>query len=63
MSCPRTCSPTTCVHSMFVLGTIASWGLLTWFGRRTLYIGGLAAMNVSLLLVGILGFFPSNAQA
>ena len=44
------------LDSMFVIGTIASWGLLTKFGRRTIYLGGLVAMAIVLLVTGGLAF-------
>lgn len=34
--------------------------VITWFGRRTLYISGLVMMDIVLLLIGIMAFFPSN---
>jgi SP family general alpha glucoside:H+ symporter-like MFS transporter len=37
------------------IGTICSWVLMQWFGRRTLYIGGQIIMSVVLLIIGFLG--------
>ncbi|KAI7227064.1 sugar transporter [Hortaea werneckii] len=46
------------------IGTIISWGLLSRFGRRTLYIWGLSALSVCLLVVGILSAAdPSSASS
>lgn len=36
------------------LGTILSWGLLTRFGRRTLYLWGLGGLTLCLFVVGIM---------
>ncbi|KAJ7260368.1 trehalose transport-related protein [Mycena haematopus] len=50
------------LNSMFIIGTVASWFLLARFGRRTLYIAGLVAMAVVLLIIGALDFAKSNAS-
>lgn len=44
------------------LGTILSWGLLTRFGRRTLYLWGLGTLSLCLFIVGIMSAV-SNAPA
>ncbi len=41
---------------MFCIGTFASWILISFFGRRTLYLYGMAAMSVTLFVVGGLGW-------
>lgn len=38
---------------MAFLGTCVSWVLLSYFGRRTLYFGGISLASVALLIVGI----------
>ncbi|GHJ90283.1 hypothetical protein NliqN6_6685 [Naganishia liquefaciens] len=48
------------LNAMFVVGTFVSWGLLTRFGRRTLYLSGLATMAVVLLIIGGMGFTDST---
>ncbi|KAJ7152083.1 trehalose transport-related protein [Mycena filopes] len=51
------------LNSMFIIGTVVSWFLLSRFGRRTLYISGLALMSAVLLVIGCLGFTSSpNAK-
>ena len=47
--------------------TNSSWWLITYFGRRTLYVGGLGMLTVILLILGILdvsagekGLWPSG---
>ncbi|KAJ7488343.1 trehalose transport-related protein [Mycena latifolia] len=49
------------LNSMFIIGTVASWFLLGRFGRRTIYIFGLALMAATLLIIGALGFSSSSA--
>ncbi|KAJ9104114.1 hypothetical protein QFC19_004098 [Naganishia cerealis] len=49
------------LNAMFVVGTFVSWGLLTRFGRRTLYLVGLALMASVLLCIGGMGFTDSTA--
>jgi SP family general alpha glucoside:H+ symporter-like MFS transporter len=39
-------------YGLGILGTLFSWVLMTHFGRRTLYVGGLMMLNVLLLVVG-----------
>jgi MFS transporter, SP family, general alpha glucoside:H+ symporter len=46
------------------VGTLLSWFAMTWFGRRTLYVGGLAIMFILLLIIGLVGIAPAgNASA
>ncbi|KAJ9092418.1 hypothetical protein QFC20_007373 [Naganishia adeliensis] len=49
------------LNAMFVVGTFVSWGLLTRFGRRTLYLTGLSTMACVLLVIGGMGFTDSQA--
>ncbi|KAK6984885.1 maltose permease [Favolaschia claudopus] len=49
------------LNAMFIVGTIASWFLLSRFGRRTLYIAGLAAMAVVLIIIGALSSSKTDA--
>lgn len=51
------------LNSMFIIGTVASWFLLSRFGRRTLYIAGLVMMDIVLILMGGLGFSKSNGAS
>lgn len=44
-------------------GTILSWFLLSKFGRRTIYLGGLIFMTIMLLLMGILSVIPGQNSA
>ncbi|KAK4246625.1 sugar transporter-like protein [Corynascus novoguineensis] len=52
---------------MGFLGTVCSWWLITYFGRRTLYVSGMAMLATVLLIIGILdvsagerGLWPSG---
>ena len=38
-----------------LVGTIISWFLLPRFGRRTLYLAGLAVMTLMLFFIGFIG--------
>ncbi|KAF9066480.1 maltose permease [Rhodocollybia butyracea] len=49
------------LNSMFIIGTVVSWGLLTFFGRRTLYTSGMACMALVLFIIGGLGFIKSTS--
>ncbi|OAA65551.1 Sugar/inositol transporter [Niveomyces insectorum RCEF 264] len=44
------------------IGTILSWGLLGRFGRRTLYVWGLAALSACMLVVGIVAAAGGNGN-
>lgn len=44
------------------LGTIISWGLLSRFGRRTLYVYGLALLCVTLLITGSVSAGAGNGS-
>jgi SP family general alpha glucoside:H+ symporter-like MFS transporter len=48
---------------MAFVGTCLSWLLLTRYGRRTLYTGGLAVMAVSLFIVGICSVASTSTGA
>lgn len=48
---------------MGLLGTILSWFLLLRFGRRSIYLAGLAALTVLQLLIGILDCIPGRPSA
>ncbi|EJD45772.1 trehalose transport-related protein [Auricularia subglabra TFB-10046 SS5] len=48
------------LNAQFIIGTIVSWGLLTWFGRRTLYSAGMLTMSVVLFIIGGLAYIGSR---
>jgi len=45
--------------AMGAIGTILSWFLMQWAGRRTIYIWGLGSMCIVLFVIGGLGFVDS----
>ena len=46
------------------IGTLFSWVLMSRFGRRTLYVGGLICLNIFLFIVGFLSLAgPQNTAA
>jgi MFS transporter, SP family, general alpha glucoside:H+ symporter len=47
-------------HALGVVGTMGSWFLMTWYGRRTLYLVGLAIMTSLLLIFGFCGIAPES---
>jgi SP family general alpha glucoside:H+ symporter-like MFS transporter len=51
-------------YGLGMVGTLFSWVLMTYFGRRTLYVGGLATLCVVLFIVGFLSLAgDKNAAA
>lgn len=47
-------------YSLGAVGVFCSWALISRFGRRTLYLGGLVMLCVLLLLIGCLGIISKN---
>lgn len=45
-------------YAIGVVGTFASWGMMTYFGRRTLYVVGLAVLASVLLVIGFVSIAP-----
>ena len=43
-------------YGLGFFGTLLSWVLMTFFGRRTLYVGGLSILLVLLLAIGCISF-------
>ena len=43
-------------YALGAVGTILSWFLLGWFGRRTLYLWGQVGMIILMLAIGFCGF-------
>lgn len=48
-------------YGLGMIGTIGSWVLMSYFGRRTLYIGGLVVLFFILIGIGGCGFAPLNS--
>jgi SP family general alpha glucoside:H+ symporter-like MFS transporter len=45
------------------IGTILSWGLLSRFGRRTLYVFGLGALTLCMVVIGIISAAAGEGPA
>lgn len=45
-------------YALGAIGTISSWWIMSWVGRRTLYCWGLFLLTLLLLVVGALGIPP-----
>lgn len=50
-------------YSLGAVGVFCSWALIAKFGRRTLYIGGLALLFVLLISIGCLGLVAKTNTA
>lgn len=50
-------------YALGAIGTVSSWFLVNWFGRRTLYMTGQAAQGVLLVIIGALGCIPSSSTS
>lgn len=48
-------------YALGMIGTIGSWVLMSYFGRRTLYTGGLVILFFILIGIGGCGFAPLNS--
>lgn len=51
-------------YGIGMIGTTFSWVLMSYFGRRTLYLGGLSFLSCLLMIVGFIALAPiSNATS
>ncbi|KAF2717532.1 sugar transporter [Polychaeton citri CBS 116435] len=50
-------------YALGAIGTILSWFLMSYAGRRTLYLSGLATLGALFLIVGFCGLAPESNQA
>lgn len=50
-------------YSIAAVGTISSWFMMTYVGRRNIYIGGCVAMCTLLFIVGMIGVTTQNNQS
>jgi MFS transporter, SP family, general alpha glucoside:H+ symporter len=46
-----------------ILGALVAFGLMNYFGRRSLYVTGLTLQSIILLVVGFVGLAPSSSSA
>ncbi|CDM36423.1 hypothetical protein DTO006G1_9520 [Penicillium roqueforti] len=49
-------------YAIGVVGTFSSWLFMTYFGRRTLYVGGLAILAVILFVIGFASVAPATTS-
>lgn len=49
-------------YALGIAGTLFSWTLMSYFGRRTLYVGGLGILCVLLLIIGFISLAGSHNQ-
>ena len=49
--------------AMGLVGTALSWLLLTWFGRRSIFLGGLMVMCVIIFIIGFVSLAPATNSA
>ncbi|CEL06488.1 Putative Maltose permease [Aspergillus calidoustus] len=49
-------------YAIGVVGTFASWTAMTYFGRRTLYVGGLSLLACILMVMGFISI-PTSSSA
>ncbi|KAJ5205821.1 Major facilitator superfamily domain general substrate transporter [Penicillium cf. griseofulvum] len=47
-------------YAIGVVGTFSSWLFMTYFGRRTLYVGGLSILGVILFIIGFVSIPPAT---
>jgi len=52
-----------CQYAIGAVGTICSWSLMMYFGRRTLYVSGQVIQCALLLIIGFCGIAPKDNQA
>jgi SP family general alpha glucoside:H+ symporter-like MFS transporter len=50
-------------YAMGAVGTALSWLLITWLGRRTIFLGGLGVMCVILFTMGFVALSPASNDA
>jgi SP family general alpha glucoside:H+ symporter-like MFS transporter len=50
-------------YALGAVGTIVSWFLMTYIGRRKLYISGLSIQTVILIIIGGLGFASRDSMS
>ncbi|KAE8141908.1 general substrate transporter [Aspergillus pseudotamarii] len=47
-------------YALGVVGTFVSWTAMSYFGRRTLYVGGLFLLAIVLFVIGFVSIAPST---
>lgn len=49
------------LYILGAIGTLSSWPMMTKFGRRTLFVGGLGCQMILLLIIGFLGIISRKS--
>ncbi len=49
-------------NGLAVVGTVSSWALITYWGRRTIYLSGLIVLTSLMFIIGFLSLAPSTNQ-
>lgn len=50
-------------YSIGFVGTALSWFLITWLGRRTIFLGGLILMGTTYFIIGFISLAPASNTA
>lgn len=50
------------LYSVAMIGVVIAWFAMSYFGRRTLFLGGLSAMCLILLIIGFVSLAPPKAS-
>ena len=50
------------IYATAMIGVILAWFAMARFGRRTLFVGGLAVMGMLLLIIGFVALAPPTAK-
>lgn len=50
------------MYTIAFIGTVLSWFVQTWFGRRQIYMAGLCVMAPLMLIIGFLDVGPSSSS-
>ena len=51
------------LYAVAMIGVVISWFAMTYFGRRTIYLGGLTAQCLVLLIIGLISFAKTRAAS
>ncbi|KUJ15586.1 sugar transporter [Mollisia scopiformis] len=51
------------VYAVAMIGVVISWFVMTYLGRRTIYLGGLSCMVLVLLTIGFVSIKPSKGTS
>jgi SP family general alpha glucoside:H+ symporter-like MFS transporter len=49
-------------YGIGIVGTLLSWVLMSYFGRRTLYLRGLMVLFIMLMIIGFISLAPASSK-